>query len=102
MGDPGGCGLGERPYSSLAGRARWPSLRRAEAEVYHSARRGHPRRREGDAPMDQDIKITGEPSETGERCAFTVDRPVLPDRSAYFGDAEAAKHSPFAAEILAL
>jgi Fe-S cluster biogenesis protein NfuA len=51
--------------------------------------------------MDSDIKITGEPSRTGDRCVFTVDRPVLPDQSAHF-DAETARHAPLAAELLAI
>jgi Fe-S cluster biogenesis protein NfuA len=50
--------------------------------------------------MDAEIKITGEPSGTGERCVFTVDRPVLPDQSAHFADADAAAKSPLAAELL--
>ena len=50
--------------------------------------------------MDE-IKIQGEPSRTGDRCAFTVDRPVLPDRSAHF-TAETASRSPLAADLLAI
>jgi hypothetical protein len=34
--------------------------------------------------MDE-IKITGEPSSNGDRCAFLVDRPILPSESAHFG-----------------
>jgi Fe-S cluster biogenesis protein NfuA len=50
-----------------------------------------------------EIKITGEPSRGGDRCAFLVDRPVLPGESAFFGDrGEAARHSPLAAELLGL
>lgn len=50
-----------------------------------------------------DIKITGEPSRNGDRCAFLVDRPLLPGESAHFSDpAQAAEHSPLAAELLAL
>lgn len=53
--------------------------------------------------MSDEIKIKGEPSATGERCRFEVDRPVLPEESAFFGDASAAaKSSPLAAELLAL
>ncbi len=51
--------------------------------------------------MDE-IKITGEPSTAGDRCAFLVDRPVLPAESAHFGPGADARHSPLAAELLAL
>ena len=51
--------------------------------------------------MNGDIKITGEPSKAGDRCVFTVDRSVLPDRSAHFG-AETAAQSPLAADLLAI
>ncbi len=49
--------------------------------------------------MDSEIRITGEPSKTGDRCVFTVDRPVFPDRSAHFTSAT-AEQSPLAAELL--
>ena len=53
--------------------------------------------------MVDEIAIRGEPLGAGERCRFTVDRPVLPDESAFFSDAaEAAKASPLAADLLAL
>jgi Fe-S cluster biogenesis protein NfuA len=53
--------------------------------------------------MADEILIRGEPSPTGERCKFIVDRPVLPDESAFFGDpAAAALVSPLAAELLNL
>jgi Fe-S cluster biogenesis protein NfuA len=53
--------------------------------------------------MPDEIKIKGEPSATGERCRFEVDRPVLPDESVFFADpSAAAKVSPLAAELLAL
>jgi len=52
--------------------------------------------------MDAEIKIQGEPSKSGESCKFTVDRPVLPDASAWFGVAEGAPLSPLAADLLAL
>ena len=53
--------------------------------------------------MDADIRITGEPSQTGERCRFLVDRPVLAGESAFFADrARAERLSPLAAEILGL
>jgi Fe-S cluster biogenesis protein NfuA len=50
-----------------------------------------------------EIRITGEPSRAGDRCAFTVDRPVLAGESAFFADPEQAKrHSPLAADLLAI
>lgn len=52
--------------------------------------------------MDAEIRITGEPSRTGDRCAFTVDRPLFPGESAHFGDAASAAHSLLAAELLAI
>jgi len=51
--------------------------------------------------MDE-IKITGEPSSAGDRCAFTVDRPLLPGESAHFSGPGQTGHSPLAAELLAL
>ena len=51
--------------------------------------------------MDE-IKITGEPSSGGDRCAYTVDRPLLAADSAHFGSALPARHSPLAAELLAI
>ncbi len=52
--------------------------------------------------MSDEIKITGEPSKSGDRCAFTVDRPLFPGESAHFADLEAAGHSPLAADLLAI
>jgi Fe-S cluster biogenesis protein NfuA len=52
--------------------------------------------------MDPEIKITGEPSKAGDRCAFTVDRPLFPGESAHFGDPGKATKSPLAAELLLL
>jgi Fe-S cluster biogenesis protein NfuA len=49
-----------------------------------------------------DIKITGEPSNTGDRCVFIVDRAILPAESAHFGSGDAAAPSPLAAELLAI
>ncbi|MGH9368965.1 MAG: NifU family protein [Thermoanaerobaculia bacterium] len=53
--------------------------------------------------MSDEIKITGDPSTSGDRCRFVVDRPVLPDASAFFADSkEAHRHSPLAAELLSI
>lgn len=53
--------------------------------------------------MSDEIKITGEPSASGDRCCFTVDRPVLPGGSAFFADRkEADRFAPLAADLLAL
>jgi Fe-S cluster biogenesis protein NfuA len=50
-----------------------------------------------------DIKITGEPSRSGDRCSFLVDRPLLPGESAFFSDpAQAPEQSPLAADLLAI
>src|SRR5262249_18354393 len=54
------------------------------------------------AAMDAEIRITGEPSRTGDRCAFIVDRPPFAGGSAHFGDAERAAASPLAQELLAI
>jgi Fe-S cluster biogenesis protein NfuA len=51
--------------------------------------------------MDE-IKITGEPSAAGDRCKFTVDRPLVPGESAFFGNREDAALSPLARDLLAL
>src|SRR5512144_2654719 len=51
--------------------------------------------------MDE-IRITGEPSAAGDRCKFIVDRPLAPGESAFFANAEDARLSPLAAELLAL
>ncbi len=50
--------------------------------------------------MEIEIKITGEPSKAGDRCAFTVDRPLFPVESAPFADPAGAAKSPLAAELL--
>ena len=52
--------------------------------------------------MADEIQIRGEPMGAGERCRFTVDRPILPNDSAFFGDPEAAGASPLAADLLSL
>jgi Fe-S cluster biogenesis protein NfuA len=49
-----------------------------------------------------DIKITGEPSAAGDSCKFTVDRPLVPGESAFFANAEDARLSPLAGDLLAL
>ena len=54
------------------------------------------------SPGMDEIKITGEPSKSGDRCAFTVDRAILPAESAHFGAGDATAHSPLAAELLAI
>lgn len=48
--------------------------------------------------MDQDIKITGEPTSM-ETCRFMIDRPVLPGDSAFFSNPEDAKGSPLAERL---
>jgi len=52
--------------------------------------------------MDAEIRITGEPSRTGDRCAFIVDRPLFEGESAHFADAATAASSPLAQELLAM
>ena len=52
--------------------------------------------------MDAEIRISGEPSRTGDRCAFTVDRPLFPGESAHFADGATRAQSPLAAELLAI
>jgi Fe-S cluster biogenesis protein NfuA len=50
--------------------------------------------------VDDEIRITGEPSAGGDRCKFTIDRPLLEGQSAFFGDRSTAAQSPLAAELL--
>jgi Fe-S cluster biogenesis protein NfuA len=52
--------------------------------------------------MDEEIRITGEPSAQGDACKFTVDRPLLPGDSSFFGDRQAADASPLAQELLGI
>jgi len=52
--------------------------------------------------MEPKIQITGEPSAQGDRCKFTVDRPLLPDASSHFGDPNETQASPLARDILAI
>jgi Fe-S cluster biogenesis protein NfuA len=49
--------------------------------------------------LDKDITIIGEPTSQPTVCKFTVDRPVYPGGSAYFGKRESAKLSPLAQKI---
>ena len=51
---------------------------------------------------DLEIKITGEPSTSGDRCKFTVDRPLLPNESAFFASRSDVSLSPLAEELLEL
>ncbi|HYK90303.1 MAG TPA: NifU family protein [Acidobacteriota bacterium] len=49
--------------------------------------------------MEKEIAIIGEPSNNPATCKFTVDRPIYPGGSAYFGNREAAKLSPLAKKL---
>jgi Fe-S cluster biogenesis protein NfuA len=49
--------------------------------------------------VDEAIAIRGEPTMNPATCKFTVDRPVYPGGSAYFGSREAADLSPLAKRI---
>jgi len=49
--------------------------------------------------VENDIVIVGEPTSNPATCRFTMDRPVYPGGSAYFGKREAAQHSPLALRI---
>jgi Fe-S cluster biogenesis protein NfuA len=49
----------------------------------------------------QDIKITAEPQDAS-RCKFSVDRPVYPGGSAYFGEKVRASGSPLAEKLFDL
>ena len=51
---------------------------------------------------ETEIKITGEPSASGDRCKFTVDRPLVPDESAFFAGRSDTSLSPLAGELLGL
>ena len=50
--------------------------------------------------MADEIRITGEPSQQGDRCKYTVDRPVLPGESAFFTRPIERGVSPLAEEFL--
>jgi NFU1 iron-sulfur cluster scaffold homolog, mitochondrial len=49
--------------------------------------------------VNKEISIVGEPTVNPATCKFTVDRPVYPGGSAFFGNREAAQHSPLALKI---
>ena len=49
----------------------------------------------------QSIKIIADPK-SASSCEFTVDRPVYPDRSFYFGSKESAEGSPLAERLFAI
>lgn len=49
--------------------------------------------------MSDEIQITGEPMTVPTMCRFTIDQPVYPDQSYYFGSAEAAELSPLAIRL---
>ena len=49
--------------------------------------------------MEKEIVIVGEPTSNPATCRFTVDRPIYPGGSAYFGKREAAQHSPLARRL---
>jgi len=52
--------------------------------------------------VQDEIKITGEPSSRGDRCKYTVDRPLVPGESAFFGKPAEPGMSPLAEEILGI
>lgn len=49
--------------------------------------------------MEKDISIIGEPTTNPATCKFTVDRPVYPGGSAFFGNRSAAGLSPLATKL---
>ncbi len=49
--------------------------------------------------VENEISIKGEPTFNPATCRFTVDRPVYPGGSAYFGNRESANVSPLARRI---
>jgi len=54
---------------------------------------------EKEKAVDQDIAIVGEPTVNPATCKFTVDRPVYPGGSAYFGNRDTAGVSLLAQKI---
>ncbi len=51
--------------------------------------------------MDQEIKIQAEVI-SEETCQFTLDRPVFPGGSIYFGNKESANGSPLAEQLFTI
>ena len=51
--------------------------------------------------MPDEIRITGEPSTSGDRCKYTVDRPLLPGESSFFTGRVEPGVAPLAEELLA-
>ena len=51
---------------------------------------------------NDEIRITGEPAASGDRCKYTVDRPLLPGDSSFFTAPIAPGVAPLAAEMLAI
>jgi hypothetical protein len=49
--------------------------------------------------VDKEIAIVGEPTINPATCKFTIDRPVYPGGSAYFGNRSAAQNSPLAQKV---
>jgi Fe-S cluster biogenesis protein NfuA len=49
--------------------------------------------------VEKEIVIVGEPTSNPATCRFTVDRPLYPGGSAYFGKRAAAQHSPLARRL---
>jgi Fe-S cluster biogenesis protein NfuA len=49
--------------------------------------------------VEKEIAIIGEPTSNPATCKFTVDRPVYPGGSAYFGNRDAAAASPLASSL---
>jgi Fe-S cluster biogenesis protein NfuA len=49
--------------------------------------------------VEKDIAIIGEPTNNPATCKFTVDRPVYPGGSAYFGNRSATTSSPLAEKL---
>jgi len=49
--------------------------------------------------VENEIKIIGEPTGNPATCKFTIDRPVYPGGSAYFGGRQAAGLSPLALKL---
>ena len=50
--------------------------------------------------VEKDIAIIGEPTTNPATCKFTLDRPVYPGGSAYFGNRSATSTSPAGREVI--